>query len=67
MWVGDAMTARINFVGDIALFKKYEKLKIDPFEAVWLPESGQNAFSMNVHVSRISSLKSFPYLSPMPG
>lgn len=36
------MKAKINFVGDISLFKKNEELNIDPFEEIWLPESDWN-------------------------
>lgn len=32
----------INFVGDVSLFKVYEELEIDPFSAVFLPESDFN-------------------------
>jgi poly-gamma-glutamate synthesis protein (capsule biosynthesis protein) len=33
---------KINFLGDIGLFKRYEDQNIDPFDHVWLPESDLN-------------------------
>ena len=33
---------KINFVGDIGIFRKYEELGIDPFREVTLPESDLN-------------------------
>jgi len=33
---------RINFVGDIGLFQKFEKLNIDPFKEISLPDSDIN-------------------------
>lgn len=33
---------RINFVGDIALFREFQHLKIDPFKEISLPESNYN-------------------------
>ena len=36
------MKASINFLGDIALFKKYESLNIDPLKEISIPESDFN-------------------------
>ena len=36
------MSVEINFVGDVALFKKYEELNIDPFKEIVLPKSDYN-------------------------
>ena len=33
---------KINFVGDIGLFRKYEDLNIDPFREIVLPEADLN-------------------------
>ena len=44
---------KINFLGDIGIFKKYEELNIDPFE-VQLPESDLNIgnFEFIIHKNR---------------
>jgi len=36
------MNVEINFLGDIALFKKYELLNIDPLDKILLPKSDYN-------------------------
>jgi len=45
---------RVNFVGDIGIFRKYEELKLDPFERVSLPEADLNIgnFEFIMHKGR---------------
>ena len=45
---------KINFLGDIGLFKKFEELNIDPFDSIQLPESDLNIgnFEFIIHENR---------------
>jgi 2',3'-cyclic-nucleotide 2'-phosphodiesterase (5'-nucleotidase family) len=33
---------KVNFVGDVSIFKEYQQLSIDPFKEIYLPESDYN-------------------------
>jgi len=45
---------KINFLGDIGIFKKYQELNIDPFNEIQLPESDLNIgnFEFVIHKNR---------------
>ncbi len=44
---------KVNFVGDIGLFKKFEELKIDPFDEINLPNSDFNIGNFEFVIPRI--------------
>ena len=43
---------RINFVGDIGVFRRYEELNIDPFSEIILPESDLNVGNFEFMASK---------------
>lgn len=50
---------RINFVGDVAIFKEFERLKIDPLESVLLPDSDFNVANFEFPVPNDIAQKKF--------
>lgn len=49
----------INFVGDVALFKNYEVMRQDPFNAIELPESDFNVANFEFPVAPDGAKKKF--------
>ena len=51
--------ARINFVGDVALFSEYEVQQCDPFGKMVLPESNFNVANFEFPVAPVNAKKNF--------
>lgn len=46
-------SVKINFVGDVALFREFERVNVDPFKEVSLPEANYNVANFEFPVSKL--------------